>query len=79
MKPLKILLIISFFLFCHDSLSQNNKEITITAVGDMMLGTNYPSSSYLPSNCYSLIKDVKEILNSSDITFANLEENINLK
>ena len=33
-----------------DSLSLNslNKNITITAVGDIMFGTNFPSKKYLP-------------------------------
>lgn len=53
---------------------KSNKIVTITAVGDMMLGTNYPNSSYLPP------EDGKEILvnaipylKKGDIVFGNLE------
>lgn len=49
--------------------------ITITGVGDIMLGTSYPSKSYLPpNNDWSfLMKDVKHILKRADATFGNLE------
>ena len=40
-----------------------SKNITIIGVGDMMLGTNYPSKSYLPPNGgKDLLSDVEEIL-----------------
>ena len=29
--------------------TQNNKTIDVVAVGDMMIGTNYPSEKYLPA------------------------------
>ena len=50
--------------------------ITIVAVGDIMLGTNYPSSpNYLPPNndCSTLIGDVVEYLRDADLTFGNSE------
>ena len=55
-----------------DSIS---KHITITAVGDIMFGTNFPSKKYLPKNedCIPLIDNVKEFLNKADIIFGNLE------
>lgn len=48
--------------------------VIIAAVGDIMLGTNYPSEKYLPpgNNCYNSLIDVKEYL-KGDIVFANLE------
>jgi hypothetical protein len=50
---------------------------TVIGVGDMMLGTNYPSASYLPPKGGStMLADVKELLSSADITFGNLEGTI---
>lgn len=50
---------------------------TIIGVGDMMLGTNYPSAAYLPPNDgRDLLADVKSILLSADVTFGNLEGTI---
>ena len=46
---------------------------TIIGVGDMMLGTNYPSANYLPANGgKDLLKDVQSILQNADVTFGNL-------
>lgn len=47
---------------------------SIIGVGDMMLGTNYPSASYLPPNGgKTMLADVEEVLKSADVTFGNLE------
>lgn len=49
-------------------------SISIIGVGDMMLGTNYPSASYLPINDgKDILTPVKYILENADITFGNLE------
>ncbi len=57
-----------------------NKEktldtITITGVGDIMLGTIVPSRNYLPKNndCAALLQPTKSILSGADVTFGNLE------
>lgn len=52
-----------------------NDTICIIGTGDIMPGTNYPDSRYLPPNndCNRLFQPVKEILQSGDITFGNLE------
>jgi poly-gamma-glutamate capsule biosynthesis protein CapA/YwtB (metallophosphatase superfamily) len=50
--------------------------ISIIGVGDMMLGTKYPSSpNYLPPNgeCSPLLKEVLPFLLDADITFGNCE------
>ncbi|MEM9889162.1 MAG: CapA family protein [Bacteroidota bacterium] len=53
------------------------KRIKIIGVGDMMLGTNYPSASYLPSNGgKDLLRAVVDTLKSADVTFGNLEGTI---
>lgn len=51
--------------------------ISVMGVGDMMLGTNYPSANYLPANGgKDLLSDVKDILWNADVTFGNLEGTI---
>ncbi len=58
---------------CDTSLYQ--RKIVITGVGDIMLGTSYPSFKYLPphNNPDLLLENVADTLSSSDITFGNLE------
>jgi len=53
-----------------------NDTISIIGVGDMMLGSKYPSTpNYLPPNgdCSPLLSEVKPILLDADITFGNCE------
>lgn len=51
--------------------------VTIAAVGDIMVGTNFPDKSYLPKgNGSYLWEDVGPILRRADITFGNLEGTI---
>lgn len=51
--------------------------ISIVGVGDMMLGTNYPSANYLPANGgKDLLASVKDKLWNADVTFGNLEGTI---
>jgi len=53
------------------------KTISIIGVGDIMLGTNYPSSAYLPPNQgKGLLAAVNPILQAADLTFGNLEGTI---
>lgn len=47
--------------------------ITIVAVGDIMMGTNYPSESYLPPLDVYLLAPMYQLLRNADITFGNLE------
>ncbi len=47
---------------------------SVVMVGDMMLGTNYPSESSLPPNDgKDILSDPAEILSSGDVTIGNLE------
>jgi len=49
-------------------------KISIIGVGDMMLGTNFPSNKYLPPNDgKDLLAPVTEIVSSADVAFGNLE------
>ena len=55
---------------------ETKDTITVVAVGDMMMGTNYPASpNYLPPNndYKSLISPVVEQLRDADLTFGNCE------
>ena len=49
--------------------------LTIAAVGDIMLGTDYPNKTSLPPNddAYALLAPVASYLQQADITFGNLE------
>lgn len=48
--------------------------LSFIGVGDIMLGTNFPDSSYLPPfPPENLMKPVDSILRSADFTFGNLE------
>ncbi len=49
--------------------------VTIAGVGDIMLGTDYPSVKYLPlsGKCEGLLNYVLPLLLDADITFANIE------
>lgn len=70
-------------LFQHDSVdvaAQQNTDtiaqtISIIAVGDIMLGTNFPSAKYLPpqNDCWPLLEEAAPVLQSADIRFGNLE------
>ena len=52
-------------------------SLTISAVGDIMMGTNFPAPSYLPPDSgYILWQEVKDDLLDADITFGNLEGTI---
>jgi len=49
-------------------------EFNMIAVGDMMLGTNYPDPKHLPPGDGSMIlRDVQALLQDADITIGNLE------
>ena len=45
---------------------QSNHTYKFVGVGDMMLGTNYPSESYLPPKGTNLFENVESILKSAE-------------
>ena len=55
--------------------SQAVREIVIAGVGDIMPGTSYPSTAFLPSPSVfkNLLGPLADTLASADITFGNLE------
>jgi poly-gamma-glutamate capsule biosynthesis protein CapA/YwtB (metallophosphatase superfamily) len=68
---------LSLFSQIDDSVGVNNNKrvVSIIGVGDIMLGTSFPSVRYLPpgNNPMLLLEEVADSLKSSDITFGNLE------
>jgi poly-gamma-glutamate capsule biosynthesis protein CapA/YwtB (metallophosphatase superfamily) len=48
--------------------------LTITGVGDIMMGTNFPSEKYLhPSGCTAFFNEVGDVLLNGDVLVGNLE------
>lgn len=61
-------------LVTQDTINRE-KLVVITGVGDIMLGSAFPSPKLLPphDNPFLLLESVADSLNDSDITFGNLE------
>lgn len=60
-----------------DTVPADPVTYSIVGVGDMMLGTSYPSTSYLPPNGgKDLLAPVADLLRDADVTFGNLEGTI---
>jgi hypothetical protein len=60
--------------FPFPNFSKKDNAISIIGVGDMMLGTNFPSTSYLPlDDGKDILSPVKHIISNGDIAFGNLE------
>jgi len=58
----------------EDNNRTQSKSVKIIAVGDIMLGTNYPNSSYLPPNDgKDILQPIKKFLKGGDVVFGNLE------
>jgi hypothetical protein len=73
------ILLISFLLIQNSSGQADStvfhRKITITGVGDIMLGSTFPNSNFLPpyDNPLLLLGCLSDTLAASDITFGNLE------
>lgn len=52
---------------------KNKPDIHLIAVGDIMLGTNFPDDRLAPNDGINLLKAISPILKNADITFGNLE------
>ena len=52
--------------------TNEKSEFTIIGVGDIMLGSNYPSD-LLPKNDENILKNTQDVLQNADITVGNLE------
>ncbi len=71
MKRLQIVLFLSIPLLIFGQ--SNEQTYKFVGVGDMMLGTNYPSESYLPPIGTNLFENVSSVLKNADVAFGNLE------
>jgi len=49
------------------------QRVRIMAVGDIMLGTDYPSDRLPPDDHPGILAGVAQLLDDADITFGNLE------
>jgi poly-gamma-glutamate capsule biosynthesis protein CapA/YwtB (metallophosphatase superfamily) len=70
--------ILNVFILFHfliiQNFSQIHNGIRIVAVGDMMLGTNYPDKSYLPPDSGKyLLAEAAPIIQKASLAFGNLE------
>lgn len=62
------------FSVAEELSNSETSSLSVVAVGDMMIGLNYPSNSSLPEQDGALtFSEVKEILQNADVTFGNLE------
>ena len=76
MNKFNTIIYILLFIFCiNHGIAQNSKrELSVIGVGDIMLGSNYPSEAKLaPNDGKDLLREVREILKNADVTFGNLE------
>ena len=70
-----LICILLVFLCINQGVAQDERrEISVIGVGDVMLGSNYPSIAKLPPNDgKDLLREVKDLLKEADVTFGNLE------
>ena len=68
-KTFYMIILVVSIITAQDSL----RTISINAVGDIMLGTDYPVNRLPDKNGELLLKNVNEILSSADLTFGNYE------
>src|SRR5690606_36453859 len=54
----------------------DDSTFTLVAVGDIMMGTNFPNASYLPPEGTYLLDPLKSVLQNADVTFGNMEGTI---
>jgi hypothetical protein len=68
------LLSVNIFAVSSDT-TNTRRNIVITGVGDIMLGSSFPSARFLPphDNPLLLLDDLTDTLAASDLTFGNLE------
>lgn len=63
----------SINLFSQEQATSKQDTISIIAVGDIMMGTDFPRNSLPPNDGKNLLMGIETILQSADITFGNLE------
>tara|TARA_Y100000766_G_scaffold60511_1_gene49799 strand:- start:13906 stop:14958 length:1053 start_codon:yes stop_codon:yes gene_type:complete len=71
------LLMISLIISSFGYFNKPKESFKLIAVGDMMIGTNFPSEKYLPQdNGEKIFENVKSFIKNADIAFGNLEGTI---
>ena len=71
---IRIAAILLFSVLTIILFAQKKDTVTLIGVGDIMMGSNYPDHSGLPSNDGQfLLKEVEDILKNADVTIGNLE------
>ena len=72
---MKKLLVLSFLIshFSFSSVAAQSDTLTIAMVGDVMMGTTYPSMMLPENEGKDLFKDAAAILKRADLTLGNLE------
>ena len=70
---LLILLGISTNMFSQELATSKQDTISVIAVGDIMMGTDFPRYALPSNNGKDLLKSVESTLKSADITLGNLE------
>ncbi|ADQ80820.1 Capsule synthesis protein, CapA [Paludibacter propionicigenes WB4] len=69
----RLIIAYSFFVWMNVT-AQMKDTVKIVAVGDIMMGTSYPDSTFLPKfNSQYLFKPLSQFLKSGDVVFGNLE------
>lgn len=71
----RLFIISCLFLLPICGYSQADSVVRIAGVGDINLGTSFPSRAYLPTNgnAYPLIQPAVHVFKSVDVAFGNLE------
>jgi len=73
MRKKNIYSLLLILLICFSFSYALPDTVSVIGVGDMMLGTSFPDSSYLPIKPENLLSHVKDIIGSADLAVANLE------
>ena len=69
-------MILALALAVSTAASAQPDTLSIMGVGDVMLGTNYPSERYLPPGGQNMMANAAALLQSADVAFVNLEGTI---
>lgn len=69
----KAILLITIFLGLYTLKAQEKETITLMAVGDIMMGTTFPSKGYLPKEGVDPFAKIYDTFNQADLLFGNLE------
>ncbi|MCJ7774328.1 MAG: CapA family protein [Desulfobacterales bacterium] len=75
MKKMLIILVVIFLFTSHPGYSGQKTGITVIAVGDIMMGTDFPEryKGLPPDDGKDLFVHVSDILSQGNVVFGNLE------